>query len=532
MKKIVAILLSCVLLLVVFVSGCSNNKNPEDCEHFWNSKTGKCAICGATCEHDWDADYCNVCKMTCAHTAHDQTTEKCALCGLTVRHKYENGKCVYCNKAITYTEAVAVEGGQIRGYSNGAGTVNIYKGVPYAASTAGNNRWRSPQPVEEWSGVKDCIKFGPASMQRPLSNESGYAADDMSEDSLSLNIWAPVNKTNCPVLVFIHGGGNVSGGSASADMDGENFAANGAVFVSINYRLGIFGFLATEELIEENDGAGNFAILDMIKSLQWIQDYISLFGGNPDNVTISGQSAGSMNVQSLTITSKAKGLFKNAIAMSGPGFSMSTVAQSIEKNETRIAGGKKLSDYTLDELRQMDAKDLVPYMVDGGWGACLDNDVFIANYNDSFANGTANDVNLIIGMVTGDTSTFGTDTGNSTPEKVLMTQVNNVSTVRKQAADNHNFMGKTYVYYFDFYPSFANEAYHGVDVQYFLNNLVVEKARSWRADDYTVRDNVFSYILNFVKTSNPNGEGLTAWTENVGNGVYMNLNVSCVMRSL
>ena len=532
MRKIVTVLLSLAMLVVVLVCGCSNDTDKGECEHFWNAKTGTCAICGATCEHDWDADYCNVCKMICVHTAHDKTTEDCVVCGLNIRHSYKNSVCEHCDKSIPYTSAVSVEGGQIRGYSNGAGTVNIFKGVPYAASTGGQNRWHSPQPVVEWNGVRDCVKFGDACMQREPSNESGYTSADLSEDCLSLNIWAPANKTNCPVLVFIHGGGNVSGGSAAADMDGENCAKNGVVYVSVNYRLGIFGFLATEELLEENDGAGNFAILDLVKSLKWIQEYISLFGGNPDNVTVSGQSAGAQNVQMLTITPKAKGLFKNAFAMSGP-LSMTTIEKSVASNKDRVpTGGVALSTYTLAQLREMDAKQLVPYMIDHDWSYCVDGDIFLNDYTNSFLNGTANDVNLLVGMVTGDTSTFGDDTTTNSAEKVLMTQMNGIATARTQAIQTHNYTGKTYVYYFDHVPPQSTEAYHGADIPYFLNNLLVAKARLWRQSDYAVRDNMFSYVLNYVKTGNPNGEDLPEWVENTGNSVYMNLNVTCKMKSL
>ena len=440
----------------------------------------------------------------------------------------EEGECTLCGKEIVYTQPIGVSGGSIRGYENYNGTINVYKGIPYAAPPVGSLRWRSPKPVEKWSGTKDCVEFGKGAMQRQQAPDNTYTAEfinenNFSEDCLTLNIWAPKNARNLPVFLFIHGGGNVNGSSDCEVYDGENLASEGIVFISINYRLGIFGYLATEELLREDDGAGNFALLDMIASLQWVQENITAFGGDPENVTIGGQSAGSCNVSMLIASPLAKGLFKNAITMSwNPiGSATQTIQESVASAKEKLSG---LGDLSLEELRAMDAEDLIPYSL-SGWGSCIDGKILTYDYYDSYINKTGSDVNLLTGMVSGDGSLFSVSEGSAyTKEEPMMYSQNKIAQAKKAAQSEK----KTFVYYFDYAMpgpmSSSLGAFHSSDIPYFFGNLSYRRASYWTDTDYTMSSVMVAYYTNFIKTGDPNGTDLPEWKENTGNYTYFNLN--------
>lgn len=200
--------------------------------------------------------------------------------------------------------------------------VYVWKGIPYAQAPIGSLRFREPHPPEKWSHTKECTEFGPIAYQPSLEimNFLGTNSTNMSEDCLKLNIWSPnIDNKKRPVLVWIHGGAFISGSGSSPIYDGSTFASNGdLVVVTFNYRLGILGFLHLAELGgEEYSISGNCGILDQIAALQWVKDNIAAFGGDPDQVTIFGESAGAMSIGTLLATPKAKGLFSKAILQSG-----------------------------------------------------------------------------------------------------------------------------------------------------------------------------------------------------------------------
>jgi para-nitrobenzyl esterase len=203
--------------------------------------------------------------------------------------------------------------GRVRGAA--AGDVRIFRGIPYARPPVGQLRWRPPVQLARWPGVRDATQFGAACMQ-PQSPYFVYAAT--SEDCLFLNIWAPANARNAPVLVWIHGGSLVSGAGSEAIYDGAAFAARGVMVVSINYRLGPLGWLALPALSAESDHdvSGNYGLMDQIEALRWVERNIRAFGGDPENVTIAGESAGALSVMYLMAASDARGLFHRAIAQS------------------------------------------------------------------------------------------------------------------------------------------------------------------------------------------------------------------------
>src|SRR5208282_4473213 len=221
------------------------------------------------------------------------------------------------------TDPVRVEQGQLAGTNGRSPDVRVYRGIPFAAPPVGDLRWKPPQPAASWQGVRQATQFGNACSQPPFPSNSlyGNSTPPISEDCLYLNIWTPAKSADdhIPVMVWIHGGGFVHGTGAAFGYDGENLARKGAVVVTINYRLGIFGFFALPELDAESPQhvSGDYAFMDQIAALQWVQRNIAAFGGDPGRVTIFGESAGSVSVNILMASPLARDLFARAIGESG-----------------------------------------------------------------------------------------------------------------------------------------------------------------------------------------------------------------------
>ena len=231
-----------------------------------------------------------------------------------------------------------IDAGKLRGTLSG--NVVAFKGIPFAAPPTGDNRWRPPQPVKPWSGVRTATQYGPDPMQLPFPSDAAPLGTTPSEDCLYLNVWTPAKrtKTKLPVMVWIYGGGFVNGGSSPAVYDGTKFAEGGVVFVSFNYRIGRFGFFAHPALIKENPKGplGNYGFMDQIAALEWVKKNIGNFGGDSNNVTLFGESAGGMSVLALMSSPKAKGLFQKAIIESGGG-------------RNNILGPRKLNESTAQQ---------------------------------------------------------------------------------------------------------------------------------------------------------------------------------------
>lgn len=244
--------------------------------------------------------------------------------------------------------------------------INAFLGIPYALAPVGDRRWRPPAPVLPWRDVKCAQAFGPACWQPAPQTGSIYAESyaTMSEDCLSLNIWAPAAAKDAPVLVWIHGGALVTGCSSDSMCHGAALARLGVVVVSINYRLGIFGYLAHPSLSAESpDGvSGNYGLLDQIEALRWVRRNIAAFGGNPDAVTIAGELAGALSVLFLMASPSARGLFDKAIAQSAYMISMPELKSARHGHEAAEAVGARFGEQlrcdTIGQLRQLDAKDL------------------------------------------------------------------------------------------------------------------------------------------------------------------------------
>lgn len=441
--------------------------------------------------------------------------------------------------------------GMVSGKTTNDVAVKVFMGIPFAAPPVGELRWKAPQPLQPWKGVRQCIDNPPSAMQatpNPFmcwSEEFMAPQEPLSEDCLYLNIWtaAQNNTEKRPVMVWIHGGAFTSGSGTVPLYNGEAMARKGVVFVTINYRLGIWGFLAHPELSAESElgVSGNYGILDQIAALHWVKENIASFGGDPDNVTIAGQSAGAFSVNMLVVSPLAKGLFHKAIAQSGGMFgkqlSLGQTFQMAEENGKQLT--EKLGIKSITGLRSLSTDSLSK--IQGWFGITVDN-VVIPPIYETFAAGKHNDVPLITGWNADDGVSFGpaptavkfkeqaklqygdngdaflklfhanTDAEAAQSQK-LLSQLNfgwhNYTWARMQSAKG---TGKAYLYYFKRVPPGEPNygAFHSAEFAYALHTLKFWD-RPFTDIDYQLEETMSSYWVNFAKTSNPNGDGLPAW---------------------
>ena len=462
----------------------------------------------------------------------------------------------------TLPQPVQIQNGKVEGIKSANSNVVVYKGIPYAAPPVGEFRWKEPQPPLSWEGVYVADKFCSSCIQNitgarnPWTDEF-MSHDSISEDCLFLNIWTPAKSSSdkLPVLVYIHGGAFNEGSGSILVYDGEELAKKGIIVVTINYRLGVLGFLAHPELTKEspNNASGNYGLLDQVAALKWIKTNIAAFGGDPGRVTIDGQSAGASSVNLLVASPLAKGLFTGAIAESGSSFSAlnsGTKLADAEASGLKFAeakGAKSISD-----LRSMSYKELTAALPQGTapirFGAVVDGWFLPEPINVIFSKAGQNDVPIITG--------YNADEGSSSPAygKSTLKEFKESASARykeqsskylslynpttdveaglisKEAArdqsrvsmflwaKNRAKTAKTnaYTYFFDQaipwpeHPEFG--AFHTSEVPYVFNNLKMMD-RPWTKADSTVADMVSSYWVNFVTTGNPNGNGLPVWTK-------------------
>jgi para-nitrobenzyl esterase len=444
---------------------------------------------------------------------------------------------------------IRTENGLVSGYKSGE--ISVYKGIPFAAPPVGDLRWKAPQPVKNWTGVLKCDAFSASPMQsNPVpfmmwTEEFITPPDKLSEDCLYLNVWTPAKSPDekLPVLVWIYGGGFSSGSAACAVYDGEELSKKGVVFVSINYRVGVLGFLAHPELRSESEHnvSGNYGLLDQVAALIWINKNIEAFGGDPQKVTIDGQSAGSMSVCALVSSPLAKGLFRGAIAQSGGILTNFMKRSYSEAERTGAAFMEKMKAGNIADLRKRTANELIA--AGGSFTPVPDGYVIPKDVFNAFKEGRFNDVNMMAGWVAED--------GSITGEQKMTTEVYKmqVTTKYNDMADKYLklFPGKTakqvaasfkkinlmefavlpaylwagfskskaYIYRFSHVPAdkpgFPNYgAFHTSEVPFALHTLHLWN-RPWRYVDLRVEEKMNNYWVNFVKTGNPNGEGLPEW---------------------
>lgn len=256
-----------------------------------------------------------------------------------------------------------IENGIIEGNYDTQTGVQKYFGIPYAKPPVDELRWKAPQPLENWDGIKETTDFGPRAMQAPIFGDMSFRSDGISEDCLYLNVWSPAkeNQKDLPVLVYFYGGGFSAGDGSEPRYDGESMAQKGIVVVTVNYRLGLFGFLAHPELSAEtaHGGSGNYGLMDQQAALTWVQKNIGAFGGDPTKVTIAGESAGSISVSYQMASPLSKGLIAAAIGESGAGIHPTLAPMPLAKaEEIGVEFVKKAGYNAIDELRKLSSKEL------------------------------------------------------------------------------------------------------------------------------------------------------------------------------
>jgi para-nitrobenzyl esterase len=452
---------------------------------------------------------------------------------------------------------VKTANGMLEGVTEASG-IRSYKGVPFAQPPVGNLRWKEPQAPQNWSGIRKADHFGAQAMQRALYSDMQFRSAGNSEDCLYLNVWTPAKLANekLPVLVYFYGGGFNAGDGSENRYDGEALAKRGIVTITVNYRLGIFGFMAHPELTKEspNHASGNYGLLDQHAALVWVQKNIAAFGGDPKRITIGGESAGSMSVSGQVASPLSKGLFAGAIGESGAllgNLSPSTLTAA-EQNGVKFAttaGATSIAD-----LRKIPADKLLELSAKSRFSTTIDGYFLPESPQAIFAAGKQMHVPLLAGWNSaegGYTAILGKDEptvanytaaiqkqyGDRAAEilKVYAPATDaDVSRVATELASDKfiafstwkfvDMQSKTggspvYRYYFthkrpayaDGKPNNSPGAVHSAEIEYALGNLATNKAYAWTADDLTVSETMQQYFANFIKTGNPNGKGLAKW---------------------
>jgi para-nitrobenzyl esterase len=475
------------------------------------------------------------------------------------------------NKNLTI---VKVDGGMIEGYLEDE--IAVYKGIPYAAPPVGELRWKAPQPVNPWNGIRKAKNYGNACPQLKLPVK-GFINADMSEDCLYLNVWAPTNAIDkkLPVMVWFYGGGFFIGSSSNSVYTGEQFAKRDVIMVSFEYRIGTFGFLAHPELSAEspNHVSGNYGLLDQIAALQWVQRNIKAFGGDPDCVTIFGQSAGGQSVSMLAASPLAKGLFHRAICQSGGSFGPvkkikeSDSMQSLEgAEEEGVKFASRKGANSIAELRKLDADKLIMNIgVDALW-PIADGHVIKDDQYKLYQKGEYSDVPVLIGYNSNDGSMFASSEKMPTGYKAFLNERfenlapqilenypegdNNTTMQSKANIYRDSYFGwytyawahlqtktgksKVYVYYFDQEQPKMNPFYYGFlkpvgvphagEIPYVFNHMYNDSSIHFEANHQKLAETTISYWVNFAKTGNPNGNGVPLWPAyKVNEPMVMNL---------
>jgi len=444
------------------------------------------------------------------------------------------------------------------------GGLRVYKGIPFAAAPVGARRWQPPQPVTPWTEPRPANAFGAQCMQRRMFADMVFRADGMSEDCLFLNVWTPARRATerLPVLVYFFGGGFTAGDGSEPRYDGASMARRGIVALTVNYRLGVFGFLAHPELTAESarHASGNYGLLDQAAALAWVRDNIAAFGGDPRRVTIAGESAGSIAVSGLMASPLSKDLIAGAIGESGgmiePTFAPVPLADG---EKTGVTFASTTDAQSLAELRAMTAQALLDATARPGtprFPITIDGYFLPKSAADIFASGQQAHVPLLAGWNSQESGARGVlGQGEATPENyakavrdlfrdqgdtaLKLYPGTSADEVQQSATDlasdrfiafstwkwidAHSRTGTKPVYrYFYLRPrpamrpekgntGPARGAAHSAEIEYAMGNLAGNDVYAWSQDDYKVSETLQGYFANFIKTGDPNGGGLPRW---------------------
>jgi para-nitrobenzyl esterase len=467
-------------------------------------------------------------------------------------------------------DQVRTDKGAVEGAASADAKVRSFKGIPYTAPPVGALRWKAPTPAPRWTAVRKATEFGPRCMQGRIFDDMVFRDNGPSEDCLYLNVWTPAtsSKAHLPVMVWVYGGGFAAGATSEPRQDGENLARKGVVVVSVDYRLGVFGFFSHPDLAKESahHASGNYGLLDQVAGLQWVQRNIAAFGGDPHNVTIFGESAGSFSVSALMASPLAQGLFQRAIGESGALFSKTLTLRPLTESE---AAYEKFADslgaHSLEALRAKSADEILQ--------AALKQEFlrFFPNIDGYFlpeavsaiyANGKQSHVPLLAGW-NADEGNFQSFFGKAEPtaqnfaerahilfgdqaSAFLKLYPADTDDQAKRSAQDlsgdqfiaystwkwlemHAATGKSPLFRYEFDdapPSPAGDtttpsrgAYHSAEIEFVFQALASKKL-PWRPDDEKLSDLISSYWTNFAKTGDPNGPGLPQWPAYSSHSAY------------
>ena len=459
---------------------------------------------------------------------------------------------------------VTVQSGTLAGYAEPAAGLIVFKGIPYARPPVGPLRWRPPVAAEHWTGVRQATEFGHACLQPPPTPGGIYSGGmaTQAEDCLTLNIWAPSHSRKLPVMVWIHGGALVGGSSSEPLYDGTKLAQQGIILVSINYRLGLLGFLAHPALSAESPQhlSGNYGLLDQIAALRWVQNNISAFGGDPAKVTIAGESAGALSVLTLIASSAARGLFSRAIAESGYMPSYAALHEPVRGLPSAEAAGERIAAAVgatdAKSLRAVDLTALFKAALASGWQPepVIDGKVLRRQIAEVYAHGEQAKVPLLAGFNEGEIrsllflmpkvpptkAAYGADVEHrfgahaaeylelypgDDPRTAVMASIRDglygwaaQYAVARQAAAGQ----PAYLYYFRHSTPAERDrdlaAFHASELPYVFGKVSDPSVLSpnWptiprRADEAALSDAMVAYWASFVRTGVPTAPRAPAW---------------------
>jgi para-nitrobenzyl esterase len=452
---------------------------------------------------------------------------------------------------------VRVTGGLVQGVAGRDPGVTVFKGVPFAAPPVGEGRWRAPAPVVPWTSVRTADAFGANCPQTIVQEKQPWTYEFMahgpvSEDCLVLNVWtaAKAPSERRAVYVYVHGGANTEGSGAVPAYDGEGLAKKGVVVVTVNYRLGVLGFLTHPELTQESPAhaSGNYALLDLVAALRWVHDNIAAFGGDPGNVTLGGQSAGAANTHALTASPLARGLFHRAIAESGSSLASGATRTLADQEQLGLTFAKAKGAASIADLRAMSWQELSAPLTGQPpirFGAVIDGHVLRASVKDTFRSGTPTDVPTLTGL---NRHENGAVTHSDVTAEAFRQQARQrfgdladqflalyPAQTDEQARASHNesawdqarvsmylwarHRAKTaktaaFTYFWDHVlpgpDADTYGAFHTSEVPYVMNTLSMS-TRPFTTADRDIADRMSSYWANFIRTGDPNGPGLPAW---------------------
>lgn len=459
-------------------------------------------------------------------------------------------------RSVAAAEAVVeIPRGTLIGESRAG--VNTFLGIPYAQPPLGPLRWQPPRPATDWEGGRLARNFGPDCIQSPYPENSFFyrPARLRSEDCLYLNVWAPEEAEEpLPVMVWVHGGALTRGSGAIPAYDGTRLARKGVVLVTINYRLGVLGYFAHPELVAESDqyAAGNYGILDQIEALRWVRDSIASFGGDPDNVTVFGESAGAWSVHFLTASPLSEGLFHKAIAQSGARLDKRVeLDRQTSAGPSAVASGRELVSRleagSLDELRDMPAQQLHEAAEEAGFNTdgIVDGWVLPEQPYELFVNGRQYPVPVLLGFNSDEGTTLGAGVNAPQDPQAYEERVRSVygpladAVLEVYPADDprqalldsfrdtafgwnmvtwanltRTVDESAWLYYFTHNPPGAESAglgaYHAAEIPYVFNN-VEQLPGDARPVDRALADAMSDYWVSFARDGTPDVEGRPEW---------------------